>query len=149
MIKHNLLTQRLPSRPTGFSLIEVIIVIAIIAIIAGVAYPSYQNSMMKSKRADAKVALTEAATRQERIYSQSGKYATNTDLAKLVVHTDGKSSPEGYYTISVDMDACDDDGSCYLLIATGKNGQDKDTSCATLRLNHLGQKTSTGGGTCW
>ena len=74
----------MPSRASGFSLIELMVVVGIIGVIAAIAYPSYTKSVQKSNRTDAKIALTEAATRQERIYSQSGAYAGNDDIAKLV-----------------------------------------------------------------
>lgn len=142
-------TSLMPSRASGFSLIELMVVIGIISIISLIAYPSYIESGKKSKRSDAKIALTEAAARQERIYTQTGAYASNSDVAKLVTNTDGQSSPEGYYKITVDTTACSDDGSCFLMVATAQNGQASDTACATLSLSHLGQKTSTGGGDCW
>jgi type IV pilus assembly protein PilE len=141
----------------GFSLMELLIVIAIVGILAAVAYPSYTDSVRKSNRADARIALTEAAARQEREFSQSGSYVSNTDRDKLVTNPDGESSPEGYYEITVDnttsTSGCSVAGaapfSCFLITATAKGTQSNDTACATLTLNHLGQKGSTGGGECW
>lgn len=141
----------------GFTLIELLVVIAIIGIIAAIAYPSYTESVLKSKRSDARIALTEAATRQEREFAQSGSYVANSDRDKLISNADGKSSPEGFYEITVDnttsVAGCATSGaapfSCYILTATAVGTQANDTACATLTLNHLGQKGSTGGGDCW
>lgn len=45
---------------------ELMITVAIIAILARIAYPSYQQYILKSHRADAKTALLDLAARQER-----------------------------------------------------------------------------------
>ena len=39
--------------------------------------------------------------------------------------------------------------SCFALTATATDAQVSDTDCATLTLNHVGAKGSTGGGECW
>ena len=58
----------------GFTLIELMITVAIVGILAAVTYPSYQNSVMKSHRADAKSALLELASYMERHATESGCY---------------------------------------------------------------------------
>lgn len=136
----------------GFTLIELMIVIAIVAILAAIGYPSYQNSVLRSNRADARVALQEAAARQERFYAEGNSYSN--DVSKLVTNADGSSSPEGKYTVSVSVSCSRTISgttyySCFDLTATAKGTQAKDTECATLTLAHTGKKGSTGGGTCW
>lgn len=62
------------TRLRGFTLIEVMITVAIVAILAAVAYPSYRDSVLKGKRAEARTALTELIQQQERYITQRNSY---------------------------------------------------------------------------
>ncbi len=55
----------------GFTLIELMIVVAIVGILAAIAYPSYQNSVQNSRRADAQSALTAFSNAMERYYTNN------------------------------------------------------------------------------
>ena len=50
------------------------ITVAIVGILAGIAYPSYQDSVMKSRRADAKGALLGLANAMERRFTETNSY---------------------------------------------------------------------------
>jgi type IV pilus assembly protein PilE len=58
----------------GFSLIELMIAVAVTAILAVIAIPSYSAYVVRSKRAEAKTALLQAAQYLERNFSQAGCY---------------------------------------------------------------------------
>ncbi len=133
----------------GFTLIELMIVVAIVGIIAMVAYPSYQDSVRKSRRVDATGALVEAAAMQERLYSENNSYADNSDLDRLVVNSDGVSSREGYYSLAVDVSECGGPPfNCFSITATAVGPQAADVNCATFTINHRNQKTATSAD-CW
>jgi len=125
----------------GFTLIELMIVVTIIAIIAAFAYPSYQKSVLKSRRAEGKALVMDAANRQERRFADTNAYTTN--MTDLGYAADPAVSENGYYNV----DATLTNG--YTLTATAIGSQAADTSCATISINALGQKTSAPGNDCW
>jgi type IV pilus assembly protein PilE len=59
----------------GFTLIELMIVVVIIGVLAAIAYPAYTKYSVQTRRSDAQIALTQAATLQEKFYSDCGHYA--------------------------------------------------------------------------
>jgi len=58
----------------GFTLIELMIVVAIVAILAAVALPSYNNSIDKSRRADAQSALLGFSQAMEQFFTANSTY---------------------------------------------------------------------------
>lgn len=63
-------------RGKGFTLTELMIAVAIVGILAAIAYPSYIDSVRKSRRPLAKSALLEVAQREEAYYARKAAYAT-------------------------------------------------------------------------
>lgn len=95
----------------GFTLIELMITVAIVAILAAIAYPSFQNSIRKSRRTEAKTALENVAAEQERYYYRNNAYTR--DLTQLgysgAAGTGQKVTENGYYRIQVVQDGA---GTC-------------------------------------
>jgi type IV pilus assembly protein PilE len=75
-------------KKNGFTLIELLIVVSIIGILGAIAYPSFQDSMTKSRRADAKSALLELSVFMERMYTAKGCYNPGADKDCTPPNTD-------------------------------------------------------------
>ena len=139
-------------RPSGFTLIEVMIVVVIVAILLGIALPAYQDSMRKGRRTDAREGLMDAANREERFILDRSVYTD--DMADLGYAADPLISKEGYY--SIDVEAPDPNcpiATCYTLTATPVAGgaQAADTRCTSFTLKSNGARTATGSAAteCW
>lgn len=134
-------------RSRGFSLIEIAVVVAISGILASVAYPSYQNQVRNSRRADAQSVLMQAAEFLERHYTENLRYdASATGTAVALPAALSEAPREGatkYYTVSLESVT----PSTYLLRAVPKGAQASD-SCGTLKLDNVGAKTAVLA-TCW
>lgn len=88
-------------KQSGFTLIEMMIVVAVIGVLAAIAYPSYQNYVIKSKRADMMSEMHNIASQIERQKLSAGKYSgvTTTSMTGsypkqgLALYTVGLPSP--------------------------------------------------------
>mgnify|MGYP005605317985 CR=1 FL=1 len=78
------------ARNRGFTLIELLIVMVIASVLAMIAVPSYQASVIKSRRADGRVVLNDTAQRLERCYTQFGAYDA-ADGCREIIHSGRKT----------------------------------------------------------
>ena len=83
----------------GFTLIELMIVVVILAILASLAFSAYTKQVRKSRRADAKQALTELSLRQEKWRSNHAAYL-GTDSIAGDKTSFGTLPTSSYYTIT-------------------------------------------------
>lgn len=139
----------------GFTLVELMIVVAIIGILSAIAYPSYQEYVFKTGRADGKAKLAEVMSAQERFYSQNQRYTT--DLSSnlgLNYGADPVETSEQRYNISAAACAGSVIGNCVQLTAVPTATQQGDVACGNLTLNSRGTQGAGAGTeadrkTCW
>jgi len=130
----------------GFTLIELMIVLAVLSVIVAVGYPSYQEHVKKSRRAEGMGQLLELADRMERAYSDRGTYPAKGTVSEVyTATTDG-----GFYTLSIVT--ANNVSFTVSAAPTSLGGQNKD-KCHTFTLTSLGQKSVSGGShgvdKCW
>lgn len=131
---------------SGFTLIELMIAAAVVAIIAAVAFPSYQDSVRKSRRADAKASLLRVQLEQEKWRANNTGYAGSLSDLDLSLN-----STDGYYTLGIVPDSASATG--FTAIATPKiGGSQEGDNCGTFAVNQNGPiKNNAGyaGAGCW
>lgn len=64
-------------RQRGFTLIELMITVLIISILARLAIPQIRNQIREARRTDAKTALLDIASREERFYATNYTYTSS------------------------------------------------------------------------
>lgn len=137
----------------GFTLVELLVVVAIMAILVTVALPAYQNSALRSGRAEAKGELLQVAAEQERYYSSFNTYIDDaTPMTTPTVANRDRTSTNATYLISVAACAGGAISNCFLATATAQ-GVQLDDLCDTLTISNTGIRGATGTGAtaeeCW
>lgn len=106
----------LPKYNRGFTLIELMIAVVVIGILASIAVPAYLDYVLRAKRAEAKSALSLAAQRMERCYTENNTYANclnaaiNSDSGNWSVSATAQDA--NGYTLSAAVTANHADGTC-------------------------------------
>jgi type IV pilus assembly protein PilE len=127
----------------GFSLTELLIAMVIAGVLAAIAVPSYRSYSLKSKRAVARTALSDAASRQEQFFLNNKSYTTTVGSGGLNMNA---STEGGYYTLSVDAPT----GSCAIVqcyvVRAAPQGTQAADSCGALSMDSEGEKQPAN---CW
>lgn len=144
--------MKYPNRIQGFTLIEIMVVVAVIAILAAIAYPSYQQSVAKTRRSAAQGCLVEMAQFMERFYTTNMRYDQNAaGVAVALANPNCRAEMAAFYTFS--FVAGQPTQSTYTIQAVPQGGQaSADAGCGTLTLTQAGTKGRSGTAalnSCW
>jgi type IV pilus assembly protein PilE len=132
------------SSKKGFTFIELLIIITIVGILLTIAYPSYTQSVRKSKRSDASTTISQIQLAQEAYRSNNTTYGTLAQVWGGVA-----ASPQGYYTLAVSGNTA----TGYTITATALGDQLNDiqagTSCTPMQLVVSGLTETKTPAACW
>jgi type IV pilus assembly protein PilE len=144
------------TRGAGFTLIELLIALVIISLLAMVAYPSYQKSVLRTRRADGIAGALAVQVAEEKFRASCPYYAQSLGSSNTCGANAGAStvqasatSPEGYYTLSIVASSAT--GNAYTINAAPTGIQADDTDCSPMQITFdashpNGDKTPEG---CW
>ena len=128
----------------GVTLLELMIVIVVLSLIVTVGIPNYREYAARAKRTEARAALLQIATNQERHYLQNNTYTT--DMSELGFAAAGcNTTSSGSYSVCVTSA----DANNYVATATYQNTDAEKDKCETWSINGAGQQSSSPYTDCW
>ncbi len=144
----------------GVTLIELMVVVMIVGILAAVAYPSYQDSVRRGNRAEARSVLLEASQFMERNYTTANRYDLDSAGVALALPCALTTSPKSTlvggvctaptslkYNIAPAYGTAPSQTFTLSAVPTGSMAGD---TCGTLTLSNTGLKGAGGSvADCW
>lgn len=131
----------------GVTLLELMIVVVIVGILTTIAYPNYRQYVLRSKRADAKIALQQNAQALENCFTRFHSYSDAGCAIGVTLGGAGVPSADRNYNVTGALaDAT------FTLTATPQSGQAGDTDCANFTIdqsNVRGVSGPKGMTECW
>jgi type IV pilus assembly protein PilE len=148
-----------PRHAAGFTLIELMTAVLVASILLAIAIPSYRTQTQKSRRTEAKTALLDLASREERYNSTNSTYSSAPSNLGYTGSWPIKVG-SGYYQITACVAAdttCTTDagtGVAFLLTAAPVGTQTADSQCLSFTLDSTGLQKVTGSASgtpssCW
>jgi type IV pilus assembly protein PilE len=128
--------------PRGFSLVELMVAVAVVGILAGLAYPSFQSSVLKSRRADAVDGASAVLQAQERWRANNATYTATLSNLNVASTTTG-----GLYTLALSGNTA----TAYTLTFTPVAGksQARDSGCTSLTVSVANGSPTYAPARCW
>ncbi len=128
----------------GITLLELMIVVVVIGSLTAIAYPNSGQFVMMAKRTEAKSALLQIATMQERFYLQNSTYTSDMTALGFPVAANFLTDSDSYI---VDVTAASP--GAFSATATYQHADSEAGKCATFSIDGIGLKTSTPFDDCW
>lgn len=134
--------------------------LAVLAIVASLAVYSYQGSVQKARRSEARALVLEAGSRQEQVFSSQSPNSYGQNMVALGYGNNNQPTPNGHYLVSVTEvpTGCAADGiggnvacTAYTIVAQPQNAQ-SDDDCGNFTINQLGARGVSGSlpvADCW
>src|SRR5690606_16381268 len=121
------------ARQGGFTLIELMVVVAIVAILVSIALPSYQESVRKGRRGQAKADLVDVAQQAERYRTVNSTYGGFT-----LTNTNSPATGDVAYVLAMNVA---EGGGTFTATATPVAGTAQaDARCGVLTINQAGSR---------
>ncbi len=130
-------------RPTGFTLIELMVTVAVVAILAAIAIPNYTDYVKRGKITEATSALLSMRTKMEQYFQDNRFYAPPVGSPVLAPCTAGSSVPVPtlqYFTI---VPPCGLTATTYTITATGGSATDPSMTGITFTINESNVRATT------
>lgn len=144
MNRRGIRSARSKRRLRGVTMIELLIVVVIVSILAAVAYPNYRQHVERSKRNEAKAALLQIATNQERFYLNNNTYTADMTKLGFPVADDFTTDSEAYV-----VDVTVANASTFSAQAIYQEGGNEAAKCGTFSIDAAGVKASAPNTDCW